>query len=72
MEAALKQNDHQHVEKWSESVGMGSKSFLETVKKNLEMGLSAGIFWRDKHSDSYQLNEDQPADGVYFQNDINT
>ena len=31
----LKQNDHQHIVKWTESLGVGSKSFLETVKEEL-------------------------------------
>ena len=66
----LKQNDPQHVGKWTESVGVGNKNFLETVKEKLGHRARGRNILEDKHSDSWQLREDQSAYGVYSQNDI--
>jgi hypothetical protein len=66
----LRQNEHQHVGKWTESVGVGSKSFLETVKEKLGHRVRGRNILEDKHSDSWQLREDQSVYGAYPQNDI--
>ena len=66
----LKKNDRQHVGKWTESVGVGSKNFLETVKEKLGHRARGRNILEDKHSDSWQLREDQSAYGAYPQNDI--
>jgi len=35
VQAALKENDHPHIGKWTESIGVRSKNFLKTVKEKL-------------------------------------
>jgi len=44
-EAALNQNDHPHVGKWTESVGVGSKDFFKTVKEKLGTEREAKILF---------------------------
>jgi len=68
VQAALKENDHQHVGKWTESVGVGSKDFLKTVKEKLGHRARGRNILEDKKSNSWQLREDQSAYGAYFQN----
>ncbi len=73
VEEKLKQNDIKRDNKWTESIGVGSKSFLKMIKEKLGYRAKGRSIVEDNNPSTYQLREPRAIYGVNGQkNLINT
>ena len=67
IESALKKSDLRRESKWTQSIAVGEKSFVEQIKERLGMRAKGrGI---SKSEDGYQLREEQAGYGVRYDSD---
>ncbi len=69
VEEKLKQNNNDRDNKWTESIGVGNKSFLKTIKEKLG-DRDKGRIVEDKTSSTYQLREPRAVYGVNGQENL--
>ncbi len=65
IEEELKCNNNQRNSKWTESIGVGNKSFLKKIKEKLRFRARNRSIIKTEASDFYQLRECQTSYGKH-------
>ncbi len=64
IEEELTSNYNQRNSKWTESIGVGNKSFLKKIKEKLGFRAKGRSIMKTEDSDFYQLRESQTPYGM--------
>ena len=71
VEEKLKQNTNKRDAEWTESIGVGSKSFLRAIKEKLGYRARGRNIIEGNEPSTYQLREPQSVYGAHHHGDMN-
>jgi putative transposase len=71
VEEKLKQNTNKRDAEWTESIGVGSRSFLRVIKEKLGYRARGRSIIEGNEPSTYQLRESQPVYGAHHHGDMN-